>query len=117
MILDWNSFNENKSEDHDAFPLDEINTILNIARDEDLPLDIHYGYTRSFKRLTYAAVINRVDKNGKTFMEEEPFKKICEEIEQRMLSIISGYGSFDHNYGPGAYHPTVTGYKITYWVD
>ena len=128
MILDWSSFNEGKR-DHDAFPKDEINSILNIARDEDLVVDVHWGYARKFdsaillggnsRRLTYAAIISRFERDGREIrelMEEEQFKKICLEIEERMSLLINSHGDFDITYLPGAYHSTVTGYKITYWV-
>jgi hypothetical protein len=83
-------------------PSDEIEDILNIARDEGLHLRVEdYG---SF----YTASISHMNSNGEK-LDDESFKRICKEIEERMTAIVCTTGSYINN-------PNIVGYTLTYWV-
>jgi hypothetical protein len=125
MIKNWESFNEHNIDD-DGFVTDEINAILDIARDEGLQVDYNdqsqtYPATADSERIqlfdksviNVRRIIDIMSADAIILMEDvDKFNQICQDIKSRISQIYS----IDTTYMRPAYGDNrSSSFQITIW--
>jgi len=90
----------------EELPVDEINDILNIARDEGFNVNVDH-YEGSFRTASISPG------HGNPITNEEAFMDMCKGIEERLSAIACVSGKFRYT---NRASPYLVGYNITYWV-